>query len=177
MVRNRRKSLFISIIIVMASLLVSYTVVNLDVVKTNTEHGGQTWSETVDNGTNHFASGGETNWTADTLVTFTVQGNNGSLLVMDAENYQKSLQNESFSFSEALSQRNISNGNVTFTLPAGNYWINDYVGNSVPVTFTVLFVFPQYEFSYPLLWLGVIITTVGTVGAMYYYFKKRRIGA
>jgi len=166
---NRRKSLFISIIIVTASLLVSYVVVNLDVVKTNTNHGGETWSGTIDNGTNRFAFGGDHNWTTDTLVTFSVQGNNGSLLIMDAENYQESVHNESFSFSEALSQRNISNGNVTFTLPAGYYWINTYVGNSVPITFTVLLVSPQYEYSYPLLWLGVIISLVGTGGAVCYY--------
>ncbi|MGD1060847.1 MAG: hypothetical protein ABR879_05260, partial [Methanomassiliicoccales archaeon] len=94
---NRRKSLFISIIIVTASLLVSYVVVNLDVVKTNTNHGGETWSGTIDNGTNRFAFGGDHNWTTDTLVTFSVQGNNGSLLIMDAENYQESVHNESFS--------------------------------------------------------------------------------
>ncbi len=173
---KKGKALLVSLIIVIASILISYVIVNLDVVRTNTNYEGQTWNGTILNGTNRVAFGGEQNSTTDLIVIFTVQGTNGSLLVMDAENYQKAVHNESFSYSDALSQRNISNGNVTSNLPAGHYWIDAYVGDTVPATLTVLFISPQYQVSYPLLWLGVAISAVGFGCGIYYYVTRGRLG-
>jgi hypothetical protein len=172
MLGKKGKAILISLLVILASAFISYAEVNLDIVS-NTQRSTNTWSTNIENGTARIVASGDRNTTTGEDVMFTVQGTSGSLLIMDSENYQRLMHNQSYGYNEDLSKRNITNTSVSFHLPAGYYYVFLNVGDVVPIRLTVTFTAIATENSYPLLWLGILIVLIGSVGSVYIYMRRK----